>query len=290
METRPLGRTGHHSSVVMMGTAAFWRTEPATAHAALDLAIANGVNHIDVAPQYGNAEDQTGSWLKSTGLRDRLFLGCKTLERTREGAAAELNRSLVKLNTDHFDLYQFHAVTDWQALDAIFAPGGALEAFVAAREAGKVRHLGITGHGLLAPTLFIEALRRFDLDTVMFPINPRHYALPDYRAEAEKLLALCQERGVGVMVIKALAKGPWGEKEKTHACWYEPYTDAENVTNGVRFALSQPGVTGLASTGDVTLLPLIFQAAHAFAPLSPAEQEAMIAHYAHDGMIFEPIA
>lgn len=289
MDTRPLGRTGHTSSLVIMGTAAFWRADAATSHAALDVAMENGINHIDVAPQYGNAEEHTGTWLKASGQRDKLFISCKTLERTRDGATAELERSLVKLNTDFFDLYQFHAVTDMAALDAIFAPGGALEAFVAAREAGLVKHLGITGHGLLAPALFFEALRRFDLDSVMFPINPRLYAIPEYRTDAQKLLAVCQERQVGVMVIKSVAKGPWGDREKAYECWYEPYDQAGPIVDHVRFTLSQPGVTCLASAGDVRLLPHICQAAHEFAPLSAAEQDALIAQHAQDGMIFDPV-
>lgn len=275
MEQRRLGRTGHMSSVVIFGAAAFYQIDRETAEQALDVALAGGVNHIDVAPQYGQGEERVGPWLETR--RDHFFLGCKTLERNRAEAWAEMHRSLDILRTDHFDVYQLHAVGTMEDLDRAFAPGGAIEALAEAKEKGYTRFLGITGHGLEAPKVHLEALRRFDFDTVMFPINPVLYANADYRRDAEHLLETCVARDVGVMIIKSITKGPWGDKPKTYNSWYEPFDQQDMITLGVRFALSQPGVTGIASAADVRLLPMILKAGDEFVPMSVDEQAEAIA-------------
>ena len=284
MEKRRLGRTGHMSSVVIFGTAAFWEIDQETATASLDLALAHGVNHIDVAPQYGMAEERLGKWLPPH--RDSLFLGCKTLERARDAAWAELHRSLEKLHTDRLDLYQLHAITSFEELDAALSPGGAIEAFVRARDEGLTRYLGITGHGLQSPAVFASALERFDFDTIMFPINPNLYANPDFRRDAERLLDMARARDVGVMIIKSVARGLWGDREKQYQSWYEPFDVQDKINEGVHFALSQPGVTGIASAGDVRLLPMIFKAAETFRPMSADEQAAVIEEWAELESIF----
>lgn len=284
MQTRQLGRTGHHSSLIIMGTAAFWQIDQEGANAALDLALENGVNHIDVAPQYGNAQAVVGPWLESR--RDQFFLGCKTLERARDAAWEDLQNSLKVLRTDVIDLYQFHAVTKPEEVDAITAAGGAFETFRRAQDEGLVRFLGITAHGMLAPQVALSAVERMDLATVMVPINPRLYAESSYRADVERLLDVAQQRNVGVQVIKHAAKGPWGEKDKTYAPWYEPYDQYKTLEAGVRFALSQPGVTCLASPGDVRLLPDVFKAAKLYTPMSEDEQQALIAAREEDAIIF----
>ncbi|MCZ7545686.1 MAG: hypothetical protein M5R40_20180 [Anaerolineae bacterium] len=149
-----------------------------------------------------------------------------------------------------------------------------------ARDEGLTRYLGVTGHGLQAPAVFAAALERFDFDTVMFPINANLFHNADYRRDAERLLAMAQERDVGVMVIKSVAKGLWGEHEKRYQTWYEPFDAPERVAEGVRFALSQPGVTGICSAGDVNILPMVIDAAEAFTPMDAAEQAALIAKWA----------
>lgn len=274
MEKRILGRIGHQSTVVIFGGAALWSVPQEEANAAYDLALQSGINHIDIAPSYGLAEKLTGPWLENH--REKFFLGCKTTERTREGAWKELQRSLELLHTDRVELHQFHAVNTFEELDAAMGPGGAVEAFQDARDQGLTTYLGITGHGLLAPAIQAAALERFDLDSVMFPINPVLYANADYRRDAERLLEMCRERNVGVMIIKSVAKGPWGDKEKTHSTWYEPYDRQAKINDGVRFALSQPGVTGIPAAGDTRLLPMVIQAAENFTPMSQDEQEGLI--------------
>lgn len=275
MDKRRFGRSGHMSTVVVFGTAAFWEIDQAGADAALDLAMEYGVNHIDVAPQYGKAQERLGVWME--GQRDQFFLNCKTLERRADAAWADMENSLRLLKTDVFDLYQLHAVNTMTELDKAFAKGGAIETQVRAREEGITRYLGITGHGLESPRTFIEALRRFDYDAVMFPINPQLYANAEYRADTEELLALCQERDIAVQIIKSIGKGAWGDKEKKYTTWYVPHDTPEGITRGVHFALSQPGVTAIASAGEVRLLRMVLDAAVNFTPMSEADQQEAIA-------------
>jgi len=274
MEKRLFGRTGHHSTVAIFGAAAFSEISQADADAAMEQVIAAGVNHIDVAPSYGQAEERLGPWLARE--RQRFFVGCKTQLRDKEPAAAELRRSLERLQIDSFDLHQLHAVTSLSDLDAATRAGGALEAIVRAREEGLTKHIGITGHGVDSPAVFIEALRRFDFDSVLFPINFVQYANPEFRRNAQELLRICAERNVGTMIIKSITKGPWGDKPKTHNTWYEPFSERDRIRQAVNFALSQ-NVTGLCTAGDAKVLPLMLEACEQFTPLDTAEQEALIA-------------
>ena len=274
METRRLGRTGHLSTLAILGGVVFGQATQAETDALMERVIAAGVNHIDVAPSYGEAEARLGPWLARE--RGRFFLGCKTQERTREGAQAELRRSLKRLQAPSFDLYQLHAVTSMAELDAATRPGGALETLEWARAEGLTRYLGITGHGAESPGVFREALRRFDFDTVIFPLNFVQYANPDYRREAEALIAECVAKDVGLMPIKAITRGPWGEKPHTHQTWYEPFTEPGDIQRAVNFALSQP-VTGLCTAGDPRLLLPSLEACAAFEPMSAAEQARLIA-------------
>lgn len=287
MDTRPFGRTGHRSTVAIFGAfalAPFESDEQDLADRVMEQVIEAGVNHIDVAPSYGHAEARLGPWMAR--LRDRFFLGCKTTERRKEGAAAELRASLERLRTDHVDLYQIHAVTTMDELDAATAPGGALEAIIAARDAGLTRYIGITGHGLQSPVVFLEALRRFDFDSVLFPLNFILYARPDYRRAAEELLRVCAEKDVGTMIIKTVARGPYGDSAPTHNTWYKPFTDAKTIQQAVNFVLSQP-VTGLCTPGDAGLLPRVLAACENFLAIDQEQQDALIALGANYHPLFD---
>ena len=274
MERRRLGRTGHMSTVVTFGAAGIGRVDQETADRAVETALAHGVNHVDVAPRYGEAELRLRPWMAR--IRSRIFLGCKTGQRTREEASAELSRSLERLGTDRLDLYQLHAVGKLHELDQCTAPGGALEALVEAREAGLVRWLGITGHTHDAPRTHLEALRRFDFDTVMFPLNFVLWADPRYREDAQALLEECRRRDVGVHIIKTVARDPWGDRPRTHTTWYEPFTDQTIIDQAVAFVLSRP-VTTLCSVGDVTVLPRVLEAAERFQALEAPAEAALLA-------------
>lgn len=249
METRRLGRTGHMSSVAILGAAAFARSDEESTARAFAAAVEAGVNHLDIAPTYGRAEELVGPLVPA--VRDRLFVGCKTGRKNADGVRAQLEESLRKLGCDSFDLYQLHGVVSVDELDR---RADAATAIVRARDEGLCRHVGITGHDVGAPAAAAEAIRRYDVDTVMFPINPRFWADDDYRRDAERLLALAAERDVGVMAIKAGAARPWGNTDRWATTWYEPRPAGTDLETGIRFALSTPGATGFCTPGDITLL------------------------------------
>lgn len=262
------------STVAIFGAAALWDVGQEEADRAMDLVVSAGVNHIDVAPQYGLAEERLGPWMARE--RDRFFLGCKTMERTKAGAAAEFRRSLALLRADGFDLYQLHAVNSLEELDQVTGKGGALEAVLEARDQGLTRFVGITGHGVDAPGVFLEALRRFDFDSVLFPLNFVQMANPDFRAGAEELIRVCREKDVGTMVIKSITRGPWGGLPETHTTWYRPFTESAEIRRGVDFSLSYD-VTGICTVGDTQLLPLVLEACERFTPMAEPAREALIA-------------
>ena len=281
VERRRLGRTGHDSSVAILGGAAFARSDPDATATSFHQALAAGVNHLDVAPQYGLALELLGPLIPP--VRDQVFVACKTLRHDPDGVRAQFEESLRLLGCDSFDLYQLHAVTDVAELDA---RDGAVRAILAARDEGLTRWVGITGHGNSAPAAQLEALRRYDLDTVMFPIYPRLWADPVYRREAEALLAYATEHDVGVMAIKAAAARPWAGRETTADTWYEPQTSAEEVRRGVGFALSTPGVHAFCTPGDVHVLATVLAAAEAYTPLSPVERDEAVAAMADEESIY----
>ncbi len=282
METRRFGRTGHMSTIAIFGGAAFWQISQEDADQVIEKVIEAGINHIDVAPSYGQAEERIGPWMPRE--RGRFFLGCKTTERTREGAWNEMQQSLKRLQTDSFDLYQFHAVNTMEELDAITMKGGALEAFEQARREGLTKFIGITGHGADAPKIYLEALRRFDFDSILFPLNFVQMANPDYRKHAEELIATCRAKDVGTMVIKTITKAPWGEREHTATTWYEPFDKADEIQRAVNFAMSYD-VTGLCTAGDTRVLPMVLKACENFTRLNQDEKEEMI----KSGKQYEPL-
>lgn len=282
MEKRRFGRTNHASTLAIFGAAAFYEISQKQADQTMELVISSGINHIDVAPSYGQAEVRLGPWMKKE--RGRFFLGCKTKERTKKGAHDELRRSLDVLRIDAFDLYQSHEVNTLIELDRLTGPGGALEAVLRAREEGLLKFIGITGHGLDVPEVFLEALQRFDFDSILFPINFILYNNPVYKVLAERLLTICVKRDVGVMVIKSIAQGPWGSIAKTKTTWYQPFTEKEWITPAVHFALSQP-ITGICTAGDITILPDVIDACDRYKALTMDEQRNLISQADQ----FEPI-
>jgi aryl-alcohol dehydrogenase-like predicted oxidoreductase len=295
MEQRRLGRTGHRSSVAILGGAACWAATEEAAGTWLDLALAHGVNHLDIAPQYGAAESVVGPHLATR--RPQLFVAGKTLRANRDGVRDQFDTTRRLLHADVLDLYQAHAVT---TLDELDRRSGALERIIELREQGHTRFAGITGHDLAVPVVFLEALRRFDLDTVMFPLYPGLWARPEFREPAEELLSVCAERDLGVMVIKAAARRPWGDgrpmgdavagSEATSSrwadSWYEPVDSDDALDRGVHFALSTPGVHGFCTPGDLALFPRVLAAAERYDGMSDAARGAAMEAMAEDALIF----
>jgi len=295
VERRRLGRTGHESSVAILGGAACWAATVEEAGAWLALALEHGVNHLDIAPQYGAAESVVGPHLAVH--RHELFIAGKTLRANPDGVTAQFDTTRRLLHAEVLDLYQAHGVTTLAELDR---RSPALERIVQLREAGHTRFAGITGHDLEVPRVHLEALRRFDLDTVMFPVYPALWARPEYREPAEALLALCAERDLGVMAIKAVARRPWEDgrpladavagNPATAArwadSWYEPQAEDEAIDRGVRFALSTPGVHALCTPGDRALLPRVLASAECAAPMSDDERRGAVDAMAAEELIF----
>jgi diketogulonate reductase-like aldo/keto reductase len=295
MERRRLGRTDHESSVAILGGAACWAATPEEAGAWLQAALERGVNHLDIAPQYGAAETVVGPHL--AGRRQEIFIAGKTLRANPDGVQDQFDNTRRLLNAEVLDLYQAHAVTTLEELDR---RSGALERILQFKERGQTRFCGITGHDMAVPSVFLEALRRFDLDTVMFPVYPALWAHPEYREPAEELLALCGKRDIGVMVIKAVAHRPWDDgrpladaldgdpatRGRWADSWYEPAATDDDIGRGVHFALSTPGVHGFCTPGDIKLLPRVLDAAERFTPLTPADRQLAVDAMASTELIF----
>ena len=259
IEKRPFGRTGHMSSAVLFGGAALAQVDQATADRILDLLFEHGVNHIDTAASYGDAELRIGPWMDRH--RDSFFLATKTIERDRQGAYDEIRRSLDRLRTDHVDLIQLHALTHPDEWEQALGPGGALEAATQARDEGLVRFIGVTGHGWTVAAMHKRSLERFDFDSVLMPWNWYAAHHQTYAREFETAVALCAERNVAVQTIKAIARGPWAAGAKRHhSTWYEPLENEEDIRTAVHWTLSRPGIF-LNSVGDVDLLPAVLRAA-----------------------------
>jgi len=259
--TYPFGRTGHESTRVIFGAAALSRVTQDEADRTMDLIIAHGINHIDTAASYGDAELRIGPWMPEH--RSRFFLATKTGERTFQPAYDEIRRSLERLQVDEIDLIQLHNLVDAGEWETALGPGGALEAAVRAREEGLVRFIGVTGHGLEVAARHRQSLERFDFDSILLPYNYPLMRNAQYAADFEAVVALCQERNVAVQTIKAITKAPWGDRPQTAATWYEPLRDQAGIDLAVSWVLGRPGIY-LNTVGDIHVLPMVLDAAERF--------------------------
>jgi aryl-alcohol dehydrogenase-like predicted oxidoreductase len=263
IEQIPFGKTGHRSTRLIFGAAALGGVTQETADQTLLLLLRYGINHIDVAASYGDAELRVGPWM--TSHRGDFFLATKTEERSREKSAAQIRRSLERLRTEYVDLIQLHAVTTMEELDSVLGPGGALEAAVAAREKGLVRFIGITSHGLIAPAVLQAALERFPFASVLLPNNYPMMQNARYASGFDRLADVCRKRGVALQTIKAVCRRPWPEgAERKTTTWYEPLTEPKDIDRAVGYVLGRPNLF-LNTASDVALLPKLLNAAERFA-------------------------
>jgi aryl-alcohol dehydrogenase-like predicted oxidoreductase len=261
IERRPFGRTGHMSTVTLFGAAALARVSQDEADRALEVLLRHGVNHIDTAARYGDAELRIGPWMARH--RKDFFLATKTGNRTAKEAREDLHRSLERLRVDSVDLIQMHSLGHPDDWDTAMGPGGALEALVEARAQKLVRFIGVTGHGWTIPAMHRRSLARFDFDSVLLPYNIFFAQNDRYRQAFEEVLTICRERNVAVQVIKSIARGPWATTERTHATWYQPLEAQADIDRAVHWAMGIPGVH-LNTSGDVGLLPRFLDAASRF--------------------------
>lgn len=261
IQALPFGRTGHESTRAVFGAASLWSVSQAEADRVLDLLLSYGVNHIDTAANYGDAELRLGPWMKQ--YRGEFFLATKTIERTAEKAREDLYRSLERLQANQIDLWQLHHLVDPQEWEIAMGPGGALEAALEAQRKGLIRFIGVTGHGLTVPSMHLRSLERFPFDSVLLPYNYPLMQNLQYAADFNALLAVCGQRQVAVMTIKSMVRSPWGEHEKTRGSWYRPFEDPSAVDKAIHWVLGQPGIF-FSSIADVSLLPLVLDAASRF--------------------------
>jgi aryl-alcohol dehydrogenase-like predicted oxidoreductase len=265
IEKRSLGRTGVMLSMIGFGGIVVKDARPEDAAAIVKLAIDSGINYFDVAPSYGDAEIKLGPALEP--YRKNVFLACKTTKRTKAEARAELEQSLQHLLTDHFDLYQFHAVTTIEEVNTIFNPGGAMETFQEARKEGKIRFIGFSAHSVEAAMALMD---RFDFDTILFPVNFATWHAGNF---GPQVLARAREKKMGILALKAMAKGPWpqdADRSRYPKCWYEPLSAQEDARMGLRFTLSHP-VTAAVPPGEEELFRLALSLADKLQPLKKSE-------------------
>ncbi|HEV8469937.1 MAG TPA: aldo/keto reductase [Candidatus Limnocylindria bacterium] len=269
----PFGKTGHASRRILFGGAALGRVTDAEADRALELVMKYDLDHLDTAASYGDSELHIARWLAREG-RDRFFLATKTGKRTYAEARDQIRASLRRLGVDHADLIQLHNLVDQTEWDVAVGKDGALRAAVEARDAGLVRFIGVTGHGVQAPRRHRESLERFPFDSVLFPYNSTQLRDEAYARDVEALIALCESRGVAMQTIKSITLGPWpGERPPRPTTWYEPLTDQGDIDLAVWWVLGRPGLF-LNAASDIDLLAKVLDAADRGGPRPSDDQMA----------------
>jgi predicted aldo/keto reductase-like oxidoreductase len=268
MEKRILGKTGEALSIVGFGGILVAMTEQKDANRYVDEAIDAGINYFDVAPTYFDAEDHLGPALE--GKRNGIFLACKTEDRTAEGAEKLLHESLRKLKTDHFDLYQLHAVSKLTDVERIFAPGGAMETFLKAKKEGIIRHIGFSAHSEEAA---LALMKHYDFDSILFPVNWVNYFTSGF---GPKVLDIAKEKDMGILALKAMAVTdlPQDMENPHPKAWYEPIEEEELAKLAFRFTLSQ-GTTAAIPPGYMKYFRWAVEAAKDFKAITPEETKLL---------------
>jgi aryl-alcohol dehydrogenase-like predicted oxidoreductase len=264
------GRTGHESTRVVFGGASLSKVTQEEADQILEVLLRYGINHLDVAAAYGDAELRIAPWLKK--YPNQFFLATKTGERTYDGAKRQIHLSLERMGVERVDLIQLHSLADPIEWDTALSPHGALEACVEAREQGLVKFIGVTGHGSQIAATHLRSLERFDFDSVLLPYSYIMMQDPYYAAAFERVAEVCAGRNVAVLTIKSIARRPWWGRERTRATWYEPFQDQDDIDAAVHWVLGRPGIF-VAGTGDIHIMPKVFDAASRFG--SPPDDETM---------------
>jgi len=273
--TLPFGRLGHQSTRTLFGAAALGSVSQDDADRTLEVLLEYGVNHIDVAASYGDAEVRIAPWLKH--YRKQFFVATKTGQRTAMAAKEELHRSLDRMGIDHVDLWQLHNLVDPIEWDTALSPGGVIEAAEEAKQQGLIGGIGITGHGLQVAATHRRSLDRFAFDSVLLPYNYITMQSAYYASNFNALVATCQEQNIAVQTIKSIAYQPWIGQEHARATWYKPLEDQEDIDIAVWWVLARPGIF-LNTVGDIHLLPRVLDAASRFdEEMRQADLEARVA-------------
>ena len=284
---RKLGKTGEELSIVGFAGIVLMGNSQSFANNIVAEAVDRGINYFDVAPSYGDAQARLGPALEP--YRKNVFLACKEGSGREEGdftkdsAAKTLEESLRQLRTDHVDLYQFHALSKMSELEQIFGPDGAMEAFQAARKAGKLRFIGFSAHSV---EVALAAMDRYNFDTILFPIN---FVLFSQANFGPQVIERAQHKGMGIMALKGMAKTPWPEsmrRDHPHdKCWYEPADFPHEAALGYRWTLSQP-ITAAIPPGDERYFRLGMEIGQKFVPVTDQEERKLMARAAGVNPIF----
>jgi aryl-alcohol dehydrogenase-like predicted oxidoreductase len=281
--TAPFGSTGHDSTRAIFGGAALGNVTKSDADRTLDVLLAHGINHIDVAASYGDAELRVAPWLRRNP--DTFFLATKTGERTYRGAREQIRRSLDRLGVDHVDSIQLHNLADVIEWETALGPGGALEAAIEAREEGLVRFIGVTGHGLSIPEMHRRSLERFAFDSILLPYNWVQMQDARYADSFEAVAAESARRGIALQTIKSLALRHWAGREASAATWYEPLTEQADIDLAVHWVLGRPEAF-LCTSGDVDLLPKVLDAVERYQERPSDEEMAALAQRREQAALF----
>jgi aryl-alcohol dehydrogenase-like predicted oxidoreductase len=269
---RKLGKTGEELSIVGFGGIVVMNEDPGASANIVSEAVDRGVNYFDIAPSYGNAEDRLGPALAP--YRNRCFLACKTDGRLKDDSRADLEDSLRRLKTDHFDLYQFHALTKMSDLDKVLGPGGAMETAEAAKKEGKIRYIGFSVH---SQETAVAAMNRYPFDTILFPLN---FVLYTQAGFGPQILETARQKQIGILCLKSMAKTVWpADQQKNHPsdpkCWYKPAAFPNEASLGLRWTLGHP-ITAAIPPGEERYLRLAMDVAQNYKPLNATEEQALL--------------
>lgn len=265
---RPYGKNQEPLSIIGFGGILVMNETQEEANRRVAEAIEKGINYFDVAPSYGDAEEKLGPALR--GKRKDIFLACKTLERTKDKALEELHRSLKKLETDYFDLYQLHAMTTEEDLQKVIGPDGALEALLKAKETGLIRYIGFSAHSV---EIALKLLDIFNFDSILFPVNWVNYFSGNF---GPQVIQKAVEKNITILALKAMAKTviPEGKERKYSKCWYEPIEEKDLAQLALRFTLSQP-ITAAIPPGEYKFFKWALEVGENFVPITEEEIELL---------------
>lgn len=274
---KAFGRTGHQSTRLLFGAAAFGDVTQDEADQTMELLMEHGINHIDTAASYGESELRLGPWMEKH--RQEFFLATKTGERSYDGAKAQFERSLRRLRVSEVDLIQLHYLVGEEEWEAAMGPNGALKYLQEAREQGLVKYIGVTGHDVAIAGMHQKSLRHFDFDSVLLPYNYLMMQNETYRVGFEEVVRLCKETNCAIQTIKSITRRPYPNQRRSHSTWYQPLTDQPSIDKAVHWALGNEDVF-LNTVGDITLLPKALDAAHRFTEGTPdTVMQAMVAEW-----------
>ena len=265
---RALGKTGEKLSVIGFGGIMLNNNPEEFAREMIAKAWDMGVNYYDVAPGYGNAQEKMGPALKN--YRKKCFLACKTQKRDAQSSMNELHDSLKKLETDHFDLYQLHALSSVEEVEKAFGPGGVMETIEKAKKEGKFRFVGFSAHNVDAAML---AMKNYNFDSILFPINFACWEAGDF---GPQVYEEAQKKGMGVLALKSMAmtRLKQGEKKLYSNVWYRPIPDDETMKLGLKFTLSKK-ITAAIPPGEGSLFLKAIEFMKDFRPITEEESKRM---------------